>query len=433
MLQKLRSGSRTWVGVVIAGFLMIMFGFTAMNEFGGTGATPSSTVITVGDGYVDGREYQSEYRRVINNASTRQGRRITYSDAKKEGLLKQVNDNLIAYTRSRLEVESMGIQVPVEMVVRILSLSDIAYPIQRQDDPRRLFATMVQQGMPQGAAVARIRTLISHSNLQQAIGRVGAVPKSVADRLYKLRNERRVAEVVLVPITAIKEVPKPTDAQLAAYHKANGEKYRLPKLRKVTALVVTPKDVDAHIKITGDQIRKAYEANKAAYSEPEKREIHQIIMKDEATAKKALAAVQKGKAFDEVARDVAKSSVQSFGQLTPVQVGALPFKFTDAAAKRQAVERIRKLEKGQVAGPLSLRLRLAPDSGRRHRAPQGQTARPGAGRRCRRHPEGRAPEDSGPLARPDRRRYHRRRHAGGDRQGAEAQSHENRCDRPEGQ
>ena len=60
MLQKLRSGSRTWIGVVIAGFLMIMFGFTAMNEFGGTGATPTSTVITVGGGSVDGREYQSD-------------------------------------------------------------------------------------------------------------------------------------------------------------------------------------------------------------------------------------------------------------------------------------------------------------------------------------------------------------------------------------
>ena len=63
----------------------------------------------------------------------------------------------------------MGIQVPVEMVVRLLSLSEIAYPIQRQDDPRRMFALMVQQGMSQGAALARIRTLISHANLQQAI------------------------------------------------------------------------------------------------------------------------------------------------------------------------------------------------------------------------------------------------------------------------
>ena len=177
---------------------------------------------------------------MINNASTRQGRRITYDDAKKEGLIKQVNDNLIAYTRARLEVEAMGIEVPIETVVNLLSLSEIAYPVQRQDDPRRLFAVMVQQGMSRGAALSRIRTLISHANLQQAIGRVGAVPKSIADRLYKLRNERRVAEVVLVPITAIKEISKPTDDQLAAYHKANAEKYRVPRLRAVTALIVTP-------------------------------------------------------------------------------------------------------------------------------------------------------------------------------------------------
>jgi peptidyl-prolyl cis-trans isomerase D len=193
--------------------------------------------------------------------------------------------------------------------------------------------------------------LISHANLQQAIGRVGAVPKSVAERLYKLRSERRVADVVLVPITAIKEALKPTDDELAAYHKANAEKYRVPRLRTATALIVTPKDVDAHIKITGDQIRKAYEANKAAYSDPEKREIHQIIMQDEATAKKAMAALQKGKEFDEVARDIAKASVQSFGQLTAVQINALPFKFKDAAARRQAFERIGKLEKGRIAGP----------------------------------------------------------------------------------
>ena len=49
--------------------------------------------------------------------------------------------------------------------------------------------------------------------------------------------------------------------------------------------------------------------------------------------------------------DVAKSTVQSFGQLTAVQINALPFKFKDDAAKRQAFERIGKLEKGQSAGP----------------------------------------------------------------------------------
>ncbi len=343
MLQKMRSGSRTWVGVIIAGFLMIMFGFVGMNEFIGGGTTPTSTVITVGDGDIDGREYESEYRRVTNRISTEQRRRVTYQDAKKEGLLKQVNDNLIAYARARLEVENLGVQVPLEAVAQILNLSEIAYPIRSRNDPRYLFGQMVQGGVNRGAAISRVRTLIAQSQLQEAIGRVGRVPKSIADRLYKLRNERRVAEVVLVPITAIKEVAKPTDAQLAAYHKANASKYRVPKLRAITALIVRPKDVNAHIKVTGDQIRKAYNDNKAAYSDPEKREVHQIVVKDEAVAKKALEAIQKGRDFDTVAKDVAKVSAQSLGLLTPTQIANLP-----VPAMRT---RIPKLEKGQVAGP----------------------------------------------------------------------------------
>ena len=343
MLQKLRSGSRTWVGVIIAGFLMVMFGFVGMNEFVGGNTTPTSTVINVGEGGVDGREYQAEYRRVINRVSTAQGRRITYEEAKKEGLIKQVNDNLIAFSRATQEIEALGIQVPLDAIAQILGLSEIAYPIRSRNDPRALFGQMVQGGMNRGAAIMRIRALIAQSQLQEAIGRVGSVPKSVADRLYKLRNERRIADVVLVPVTAIKEVPAPTEAQLAAYHKANGSKYRVPKLRKITALVITPKSADAEIKITGDLIRKTYQTRKSEFSEPEKREIHQIIIKDEATAKKALEAIQKGGEFDKVAKDVAKASAQSLGLLSPAQIAGLP-----VAAMR---DRIPKLEKGQVAGP----------------------------------------------------------------------------------
>ena len=197
--------------------------------------------------------------------------------------------------------------------------------------------------MNRGAAIIRIRALIAQSQLQEAIGRIGGVPKSIADRLYKLRNERRIAEVVLVPVTAIKKVPAPTGAQLATFHKANAAKYRVPKLRRITALIVTPKDVDAQIKITSDLIRKTYDARKDDYSDPEKREAHQIIIKDEATAKKALAAIHKGGDFDQVAKDVAKASAQSLGLLSPAQIAGLP-----VAAMR---ERIPTLEKGQVAGP----------------------------------------------------------------------------------
>ena len=77
---------------------MVMFGFVGMNEFVGGNTTPTSTVITVGDGEVDGRAYQAEYRRVINRVSTAQGRRITYDEVKKEGLLKQVSENLITFS-----------------------------------------------------------------------------------------------------------------------------------------------------------------------------------------------------------------------------------------------------------------------------------------------------------------------------------------------
>jgi peptidyl-prolyl cis-trans isomerase D len=351
MLQKMRSGSRTWVGVIIAGFLMIMFGFVGMNEFIGGGATPTSTVITVGDGDIDGREYEAEYRRVTNRISTEQRRRITYQDAKKEGLLKQVNENLVAFARARLEVENLGVQVPLEAVARILNLSSIAYPIQSRNDPRALFGRMVQDGMNRGAAISRIRTLIAQSQLQEAIGRVGTVPKSIADRLYKLRNERRVAEVVLVPITAIKEVPKPTEAQLAAYHKANASKYRVPKLRSITALIVRAKDINSQIPVTSAMIKKAYEDGKASYSEPEKREIHQFIVKDEATAKKAVEALLAKKTFDKVAEEIAKSKVRSFGILGPTQISALPFQFKDAAQKQTEMAKILKLEKGQFSGP----------------------------------------------------------------------------------
>lgn len=335
MLQKIRAGSRTWVGVAMAVFLMVMFGFIGLNEFTGQGGQPTSTVITVGDGEVTGRQYERYYRSVVAQESQRQRRPISYAEAKREGIVRRVNQTLVTQEIYAQALRDLGIMPP---------LSSIEAQLTRLG-PQQLQALLQERGVSASEFAVTLQRELARQHLLGSVSDMRFTPKSVADRLYRLRNERRSATIILVPSNAIKEVPAPTEAQLKAFYEKNLEKYRLETYRVVTALIIRPKDLDQLIKITGDQIRAEYEKNKASYTAPERREVHQFIVKDPKLAKKVEAALNEGRKFDSVAEEIAKAKIDSLG-LKPVgEFRAYPVKALG--------EKVLKMKVGEVAGPFN--------------------------------------------------------------------------------
>jgi len=291
-----------------------MFGFIGLNEFtGGGGGQPTSTVITVGDGTVNGRQYERYYRDVVARVSQQQGRPITYPDAKREGIVRQVNQALVQQEIYAQALRDLGIMPPVSVIQQQLS----------RLSPAQLQQLLQNRGVSRADFAEAVQREIARQQLLGTVSDVRFTPKSVADRLYRLRNEQRAATIIMVPLASIKKVPDATEPALAAYYEKNKDKYKLDTYRVVTALIIRPKDLDPLIKITGDMIRKMYQQQRAQFTTPERREVHQFVVKDAALAKKVAAALKEGRKFESVAEEIAKQKIDSLG-LKPVAEVAKP-------------------------------------------------------------------------------------------------------------
>lgn len=314
MLQTIRKGSRTWVGVILAVFMMLLFGVWGLEDFIRGGFNQASTVITVGNEKIVAREFQTVYQNAITRLQQQTKRSIDYDTAKRLGIVNQVVLEFVQNSIYRQEAARLGLRVSDQVIRNEL------YAIKAFQDPlgkfdRDRFLNYLRQAqVTQDSIFADLDLQTSRRFLLTSVGNFETAPKAYLERLYKFRNEQRVAEVVTVDASSVQDVPNPTDADLKAYVDAHKAAFMAPEYRAIQAIVVQPSDLYKRIKIDSAEIKKIYEAKKAKdYTTPEKREVHQITFTSEADAKKAYAALIGGKTFETVAKEFSKTGATNMG------------------------------------------------------------------------------------------------------------------------
>ena len=57
-------------------------------------------------------------------------------------------------------------------------------------------------------------------------------PQTMIDRLYRYRNEKRIADVVALPDAVAGDVGQPTDAELTKFYDAHRNLFRAPSIAR---------------------------------------------------------------------------------------------------------------------------------------------------------------------------------------------------------
>jgi len=125
------------------------------------------------------------------------------------------------------------------------------------------------------------------------------------DRLYRYRNEKRIADVVALPDAVAGDVGQPTDAELTKFYDAHQDLFRAPEYRTFTMASLTPSDFARKIEIPEDKLKKEYDQRQDEFVLPERRDVQQILAPSEDKAKVAEAALAAGKDWKEVATTIA--------------------------------------------------------------------------------------------------------------------------------
>ncbi len=304
MLQAIRSKAGS---VVVKGLFVLLiatFGIWGIGDIFRNRA-PDTVVATVGDKSIDANALQTALQPALQRLSSQLGTSVDLRQAKQMGVIDDVLGQLIE--QNLIDQEAARLQLDVsDDVIRNDILADPMFKGQNGAFDRGAFnALLAANHMPESQYAEQMRRDIAHRDLLLALTGGVSAPQAIVDRIYRYRNEKRIADIVALPAASAGDVGQPTDAELTKFYDAHQDLFRAPEYRGFIMASLTPSDLAQKIEVPEDRIRKEYDQRQDEFVQPERREIQQILAPSETQAKAAEAALAAGKDFREVATTIA--------------------------------------------------------------------------------------------------------------------------------
>ncbi len=347
MLQAIRSKASSLVVKLLFVVLIITFGVWGINFsgltslFGGIGAT--TAIATVGGREISAQQVTTEVQKRLDQLRGVFGGSIDPEMAKQLGVVDQAVQGLISNNLVELEINRLNLAIG-DQAVRDAILANPNFHNQAGLFDRNLYGQALQANQMSEQQFAQVeRTELLKTQLASALADGMTPPKELVDALYRARAERRVADLLTLPASAAGAIPAPTDAQVDEYYNAHKDSFAAPERRSFQVAMLRLDDLAAGIEVSDDQLKDAFAQRKAEFNTPEQRQVQQMLLPDEATAKAAEAQLAQGKTFATVAKDVAGMTDASALDLGMVGAADLPPALSDAAFA---------LKQGEVTQPL---------------------------------------------------------------------------------
>ena len=329
MLQAMKNKAATWVVRVLAVLLIISFAAWGVEDMIRATGLPTD-VAEVGDSKITANEFGAAFRREVERLRATFGADFDSEQARDLGVAENTVEGLISQRLLDLYAADNGVIVGDDQVVRYLHAEPAFHGPDGSFD-RMLFESALNRlGIPEQRYVEDVRQQIKMSHLTGVLHGASTAPDPLVRSLYHYRNDKRVARFVEIARPPESTLSTPGDSVLTDFHKENAAAFTAPERRDLTALHLNPADVAAEIEPAEEELRAEYEHRLEQLSVPERRRISQIVVADEAAARRAIDALRSGRDISDVAVAVAgmdKDAV-SLGSLARAE---LPQEIADAA------------------------------------------------------------------------------------------------------
>ncbi len=329
MLQFIRSKAGSFIVKILFVLLIAAFGTWGIGDF--LRQRPADqTVAEVGAEKITAERLQGELRQSLEKLRQRFGRSIDMDQARAMGLVDQTMDEIVTEALLDQEAKRLGIVIGDKQVLQALQLSPSFKGPEGNFDKIRFLNVLAANHLSEAGYEALLRSDLRRSTMASVVTSTGGAPKPLVDELYRIRYEKRVADWVYLPESAVKDLPVPDDAALQAEYDQHHDAYMAPEYRGFTALIMQDADVAGDVTITEDQIKDAYQQRLGDFTKLEKRHVLQVVLPDEKTADEALKAIEGGQSIEDVAKNIAKQDpgTVDLGTLTKPE---LPQEIGDAA------------------------------------------------------------------------------------------------------
>ena len=306
--------------VVLIGFAFASMDVSSTNPtFGGVAgdsnvAVVGDTAITAGD-FQNAMENEFDRRRQTDPTLTMQA---LIASGAADGVIEQMMQRAALAEWAREHGLRAGKRLVDSELVKIPAFFGADGSFSRD----AFEAVLRQQGLSEAAIRADIESglLAQQTLLPASYG--ATVPQALARQYAGLRRERRNGAIATLPSAAFAQTGAPSEAQLTAFHRTNGDRYIRPERRVIQYATFGEEALGDLPAPTDAQIAERYRQNRAQYAASESRTFTQMIVPTEAAAQAIVAEIAGGASMAAAARGKGLSTTQ-VGPATKSQLAGL--------------------------------------------------------------------------------------------------------------
>jgi peptidyl-prolyl cis-trans isomerase D len=308
MMQSMRNLAHT---PVVKGLMLILVVSFALWGIGDIfrGNPLERSVAKVGRKSISVQELNSQFDKDLARARQMFGPELSAQQAKQMGILDKTLQTMVQRSAVDQSIKKLGLEVSQKTV-----LDEVAAQPQFRDKDGKFNAALFRQILQQ--AHMDEKTMLSEGQKdmerQQLVGAFTTdvkAPQSVIDAIYKARGQKRILDVITLKNSSITDVPAPDDKALQDYYQAHLQAFTAPEYRTITIARLSTDDVAKDITISDDDLKKEYDTQHEQLAQPERRDILQVVMQDEAKAKQLAAAANTSRNLTKSAKDMGYDAI----------------------------------------------------------------------------------------------------------------------------
>jgi len=320
MLDTLRKGVASIAVKVLLVLLILSFVAWGVGDVVSPGSG-DDWAAKVGDVDIHAVELNNGYQRERARLRIELGADLSPEQARELGLPSIVLNNMVDSVLVRLSATDLGFTASDDLI-RGRIRADTRYFNQfGQFDTDVFHNAIAAIGMTESGYVSEVRGQIIRNQLVGSMAAGVTAPQPLVDQLYRHRFERRVAEVLRIPVSSVEAPAVPDEPTLRTFHQDNAAVFTAPEYRALTAVVFEAKDLAPEMAVSQEELDEAFEDRGDEFVQPERRTLRQMLLPDAEAAKRARERLDAGDDFALVALGEAglEADVLDVGTVTRVQ------------------------------------------------------------------------------------------------------------------
>jgi peptidyl-prolyl cis-trans isomerase D len=304
MLEAIRKRSASFVVKLLLGLLILSFGIWGVGDTIRSGIGGPS-VAKVGSIEIRPEDLSRDFQREMNRLRSVFGPSFDQEQARAMGLVDSVLDSMISRALFDLAAKDLGVAISDEVVLERIRGNRAFFNMLGTFDRARFQQVIQNNGWSEGAYIAQMRGDLGRAIYVNSVEKGVAAPRSLVEAVYTYRQEKRVADTILVADGDMTAIPEPDDAALVKFHKEHTDRFTAPEYRALTVVSLKAEDLVKEVAVSDEMIAQVFEERRDEFNKPEQRRVIQMVLPDEATVRRAHQALVGGGSFAEVAKEIA--------------------------------------------------------------------------------------------------------------------------------